>query len=292
MEEARDLYERAQLLAPSDVGMVIGAGNVDRLTGNFEGALRQLESALTMAGTPEERAQAYSALETYYTTRGQIGMALEYMERRLDEASASQPGFMVVQRRLLEVGLYAEAGRQAEAFAIVEEARTQLPPPFDGMAPIGEMEIYQVLEDAEALEGTFPGVEAFIESIQYEILRPALAIARGFAHELRGEYKEAIERYEEARRLQPARTSNSMRLGRCYRELGEYDQAVALLRESLAAGPFGPGTNYELALTYEAMGRMDEARTHVERALEVWADADPDYKWARRARAAAGRLGR
>ena len=39
------------------------------------------------------------------------------------------------------------------------------------------------------------------------------------------------------------------------------------------------------------MGRMEEARTHLERALEVWAEADPAYRWAQRAREAAERIG-
>jgi hypothetical protein len=36
---------------------------------------------------------------------------------------------------------------------------------------------------------------------------------------------------------------------------------------------------------------MEEARTHIHRALEVWSDADPEYKWAERAREAAARIG-
>ncbi|MFC1575988.1 tol-pal system YbgF family protein [Gemmatimonadota bacterium] len=55
--------------------------------------------------------------------------------------------------------------------------------------------------------------------------------------------------------------------------------------------PWAPKTNYEMALTYEAMGRMEEARTHIQRALEVWAEADPEYRPARLAREAAERIG-
>jgi tetratricopeptide (TPR) repeat protein len=82
-----------------------------------------------------------------------------------------------------------------------------------------------------------------------------------------------------------------MQLGRCHRELGEYDRALALLQEALGASPSSGRANYEIALTYEAMGRMDEARTHLSRALEVWAEADQGYRWRRRAEDLAGRLG-
>jgi tetratricopeptide (TPR) repeat protein len=192
---------------------------------------------------------------------------------------------------LVEAGTYAEAGREAEAFALVEEARTQLPTPFDGLAPVGEVQIYTSLEDPDALEATLPALEAFITNLQAEILRPVLIRGQGMVHELRGEYREAIDRYQAERQLLPARTSILVRIARCHRELGEYDDAISLFQEALTGDPFSPRTNYELALTYEAMGGLDDARMHLNRALEVWAEADPTYKWALRAREAAERIG-
>jgi len=59
----------------------------------------------------------------------------------------------------------------------------------------------------------------------------------------------------------------------------------------LSVSPYGARNNYEMALTLAAMGRMEEAWVHLDRALEVWADADPTYKWAQRAREAAERVG-
>jgi len=290
LDEARDYYDRAFILAPSDVGLMVGMGTVERKTGDFEAALAQYEVAMATAGTPEERAQVFSALEAYYMARGQVGRSIEYIEQRLSEASAYLPGFLVVQQRMVGAGTYAEAGRLEEAWALVEEARTQLPPPFDAMAPLGELDIYRTLEDADAIEATLPAVEAFITSLQYEIVRPAVVTAQGEAHALRGEYREAVQRFEEVQRLAPSNTSIPMKLGRCYRELGELDRAVSFLQEALSISPYGARNNYEMALTYEAMGRTEEARTHLDRALEVWADADPTYKWAQRAREAAERM--
>jgi len=291
LEEARGYYDRALLMAPSDVGLMVGMGSLERVTGNFDEALAQYEAAMATAGTPEERAQVFSAMEAYYQARGQVGRSIEILEQRLAEATAYLPDFAVVQQRLVEAGTYAEAGRLDDAWNLVAEARTQLPPPFDAMAPLGEMDIYLTLEDVDSIEATLPGVEAFINTLQYEIVRPALLAAQGEAHVLRGEYQEAIRAFEEQRRLAPSSTGVSMDLGRCYRELGEYDRALSLIEEALKTSPYGARTNYEMALTYEAMGRMDEARVHLNRALEVWEDADPAYKWAQRAREAADRLG-
>jgi len=290
LDEARGYYDRALLLAPSDVGLLVGLGSLERATGDFDEALAQYEAALATAGTPEERAQVFSAMEAFYMGRGQVARSIEFMEQRLSEAPTYLPEFSVVQQRLREAGTYAEAGRLEDAWALVEEARTQLPPPFDAMAPMGEMDIYLTLEDADAIEATVPGLENLINTLQFEILRPALLAAQGEAHVLRGEYQEAIRAFEEQQRLAPSSTSVSMHLGRCYRGLGEFERSASFIEEALRISPLGARTNYELALTYEAMGRMEDARTHIDRALDVWADADPTYRWALRAREAARRI--
>lgn len=55
--------------------------------------------------------------------------------------------------------------------------------------------------------------------------------------------------------------------------------------------PYGPQVNYEIALTYEAMGRLDQARDHLERSLEIWAEADVNFEPAQKAREALARIG-
>jgi tetratricopeptide (TPR) repeat protein len=284
LEEAKELWDRALLLSPSDVGLMVGMGTAERTLGRFDEALRQYDLAMAAAGTPEERAQVHSALASYYETRGQMGRAIEHLEQRLAEESSYLPGLRFALGQLGAADTYVEAGREADAFAMVEGARGQLPPPFDAMAPIGDLGIHLARNDADALEATLPAFEAIITNFQYELLRPRLAYAQGRIHELRGEYREAIEAYEEERRLNPSDIAIARQLGRCYRKLGEYDRALTLLQEALQVAPYGPNTNYEMALIYESMGRMDDARSHLERALEVWADADPGYEPAAEAR--------
>jgi len=291
IDKAREHFNRAMILAPSDVGLLVGMGDVERAAGELEEALARYQAGMSTASTPEERAQVYSALVSLSLAKGQVGKALEFQEALLEEALTYEPIFNVAQFTLIGAGLYAEAGREEDAFAMVAEAGAQLAPPFDGLVPLGDMQIYLALEDADAIEGTLPGVEAFIDALQYEVIRPAVLSARGQVHELRGEYREAIQQYEEEQRMKPADTSIRMKLGRCYRELGELDEAENHLQEALKSSPFGPRTNYEMALTYEAMGRTDEAREHLGRSLAIWSEADPEYRWARRARAAAERIG-
>ncbi|MGD2122678.1 MAG: tetratricopeptide repeat protein, partial [Gemmatimonadota bacterium] len=207
------------------------------------------------------------------------------------EESSFLPRLYALLTQLGAVDSYIEAGRETEAFAIVEEVRNQVPPPFDAVAALGDLNIQLALEDADALEPALSAFEAAIADLGFANLRPRLVQARGRMLELREEHREAIEAYEEERRLSPADLTISMRLGRCHRELGEYDQALALMEEALRVSPYDPHANYEIALTYEAMGRTDDARIHLERALEVWAEADEGYRPAAKAREALASLG-
>jgi tetratricopeptide (TPR) repeat protein len=291
LDEARDYYDRALVLAPSDVGVILGMAGAERALGNFDGAVRLYEEATATAGAPAERAQVHGAFEAYYAMRGQMDKAIEHLEARLAEQATFLPDLQFVQMQLVSADRYVDAGREAEAFAVIEEVRGRLPAPFDVLIAVGEVGIHLSREDADAIEAAIPGVERAIEALRYEIIRPRLVFARGRVHELRGEYAEALEQYEEERRLSPTDFSIPAQLGRCYRELGEHERAIELFQESLRVSPWHPRTNYDIALAYEAVGRVDEARTHLQRSLEVWADADSEYAPPRNAREALERVG-
>ena len=290
LEEARRLQERALLLEPSNAALMREMGSAERRLGNFEQALEQYEAALASAGTGQERWFALSALEAHYAQRGQMARAIGYVEERLAEAPTYRPALFVALARLSAVNRYVGAGRIDDARALIEGARAEMPPASRSMVSLGELWLRLALEDADGIDAAIPGVEAMIETLGQEGYRSYVVHARARVHELRGEFRQAIEWYEEEQRLAPSDLSISTYLGRCHRGLEQYDRAVSLFQESLRSSPYAPLTNYELAITYRAMGRTDDARSHLERALDVWAEADPGYEPARRAREALAAL--
>jgi tetratricopeptide (TPR) repeat protein len=109
-------------------------------------------------------------------------------------------------------------------------------------------------------------------------------MATGIVLELRGEHQQALELYREVFDDDPTGTSTLVDIGRCQRELGEHDAAEESLRQRLTSSPYDPKAHYELALVYEARGDVATAIQHLETALEVWAEADPQYEPAAEAR--------
>ena len=186
--------------------------------------------------------------------------------------------------RLNSLGEHIAGGDTAKAFELLAEYQSQLHPPFDAFRPLGELDIGLELEDPARIDSAAQACEVVIERFSYEFLRPTVAYARGQAHYLRGEFREALAAWEELRRLNPADPTVPRQLGQAYRGLREFGRAEEALEEARRRRPADPRTLYELALLADARGRRDRAVEHLRAALEVWTDADPAYKWARRAR--------
>ena len=73
-------------------------------------------------------------------------------------------------------------------------------------------------------------------------------------------------------------------IGRCYRKLGDLDKAEDYLNDARRVVPADPWVLYELALVAAESGDVDVAVELLESALEVWVDADPEFRYAREAR--------
>ena len=108
--------------------------------------------------------------------------------------------------------------------------------------------------------------------------------------EIEGDCQEAIASYGKVVEVNPNTQSTRVHIARCQLALGDPEEAETTLIEVLRRTPAYPSARYQLALVYEETGRTDEAIEQVDAALEVWKNADPDYKLAQRARELRARL--
>ena len=107
---------------------------------------------------------------------------------------------------------------------------------------------------------------------------------QGKVNESLGNYEEALENYR--KHLEIIATSFDLHtdIARCYRLLKNYKEAEAEIKSSLKYDPYNPEANYEAALLYIDMGNRAKGREYLEKAVEIWKDADQDYKPAFKAR--------
>ena len=283
-DQARSSYERAQLLEPSSIEAALRIADLDLTIGEFEKARAGMTEALARSRSVKDSASALGVLAGYYAIRGQIRESLRYRELAWAAQARSVPPIQIMISRLQAVGDYVAAGDTAQAFAQLAHYRQQLQPPFDMLAPLGELRIALALENPAGIDSASVSIQNLVDRAAYGFLRSSVAYARGQSRYLRGEYRDAIAEWEKEKGLNPTDPSVSRQLGQAWRELGENGRAEKALEASRRLRPGDPRTRYELALLEEKRGKRDRAIEHLRAALAVWSDADPAFKWAHRAR--------
>ena len=283
-DEARAAFARAALLPGREVQAELRLAALDLGVGRLAEARRGYEGAMERARTAGDSAAVLDGMVAFATVRGRIRDAIALKEQVWAKRARSSAPIQIMVQRLTSLGLYVAIGDTARARELLARYKQELQPPFHVFRPLGDLDIARELEDAAAIDSGAAAVEALISQSGYEFLRPAAVYSRGLARYLAGDYRAAIAAWEEEGRLSPGDPGVPRQLGEAYRELGEHRRAEAAFREALRLRPADPRTRYELALLEEARGRREQAVEQLEAALATWAEADPEYKWARRAR--------
>jgi len=283
-EQAKSYYEKALLLEPDKIAVLLTLASVESALGNFQNAEKMYQDVLKISKNPQDKISAYSALSAFYEKRGQIQKSLEYVELNLTESAKILPPFFLLINKIEFLETYIKAGQEQIAIDTIETFKAQAKPPYDKMVPIAYCGLYIELEDAEKAEMEIEGIEAFIQTFQFEMFRPMVFQAKGNINELKGDYEEAILNYQKTLELTPTDTMINKEIGRSYGKIKQFKKAEEHLQKALTKFPFDPEVHYEIAIVYRDWGKKGKALEHLKTALEVWEDADPEFKPAIKAR--------
>lgn len=290
-DRAESYYEQALIIDPDNVEVLGRLGAVAFNMGRFARSLELAERALEAARSSQERAIAYRWLSNHYRSRHQMAKAIEYRELEWAEREKHMPRPIVLANYVLSgLDLYVSADRADRAFEILETAESELGPPFNVAIPAAYLDVYLALDDADRAEAELAEVEATVEETAAGWAMDDLLAARGWIHELRGEYGQAIESYERALELEPLDVSRHRFMGRSYRMLGRLAEAEAALATNLKVTPYDPASHYEIALVYADMGDEASALEHLRTAMQVLEDADPTCQTAQKVLTKLGEL--
>jgi serine/threonine protein kinase/tetratricopeptide (TPR) repeat protein len=283
-EEAKSYYEKALLIEPEKLSVLLTLAQVESTLGNFQNAEKMYQDVLKISKNPQDKISAYSELSAFYEKRGQIQKSLEYTELNLTESAKILPPFFLLLRKVEHLDTYIKAGQEQIAINTIETFKAQAKPPYDKLVPIAYLCIYIELEDAEKAEKEIEGVEVLIKTFQFEIFRSEVFEAKGNINELKGDYEKAILNYQKVLELSPTNTMINKEIGRSYGKLKEFKKAEEHLQKVLKKFPFDPEVHYETAIVYWDWGKKGNALEHLKTALDVWKDADPEFKPAIKAR--------
>ncbi len=285
LAQARSNYEKALLLAPGDVSVMIDVAGLNADEGRFEDALKTYEDALGAARAVEDSARALSGLSDYYERRGQMLRALDYRQRYVDISKKFQPPLVAAALQMQTANLSARAGRVAEASAILKRLAAQLQPPLDLLVPLGTANLDVELGQADEAERNLTLAEESAHKFGFRNFEAQLLLLHGRIAELRSQWQDAIDTYVRSEALAPGDALiTHVSVARCYRELGQPQRSISELEPVLRAIPFQPRANYEMALAHLDAKDNAHALEYLQRALQVWSNADPAYRLSADAR--------
>jgi tetratricopeptide (TPR) repeat protein len=286
-DQARAAYQRAQVVEPDEARVPLSLARLELDLGDFERASEYRDQALAASRSAQDRFSVYGFDETLHYRQG----LFEELERDYERRTAAAEEFMDPVNRLINMAtsnrlIYApEAGHEERALRELDRLSTQVSPPFDGLLAIAYLQIYQALEDEEQTQAQVDRLNAVVDALGFEYLRAVAYVGVGRIAEMKGDCREAIANYDRMVEIDPGTLTTRVSIARCQLALGDSGAAEQTLTEVLRVTPAFPKALHQLALVYEEMGRTDEAIAQLEAALEIWKNADPDYRPAQDARA-------
>jgi tetratricopeptide (TPR) repeat protein len=286
MEMAKEKYEQALLLADTDEELQINLQLVDILigTGDFDQAEITLIDALGKARSARDSVAVFNLMQDYYQSTGEMHKALEVLERSTEKtASYYTPNDLNV-TRVFNIGPFIQAKEIDRALKLLKELEPQLEPPLDKVLDAGYVQIYAETGETEKALEAAAGVEELAKGFGQESIMAIVYISLGKVYESIEDYVTAIENYQRFLEINPTAYGTHARIARCYRHLKDYRKAKEEILLSLEHLPFSGAANLEAGLIYLESGEEEKGREYLERAVEIWKDADEDYDKANEAK--------
>jgi tetratricopeptide (TPR) repeat protein len=284
-EAARASYEKALLIEPGDVSVLVEFAHLDRSVGSFPQAEAKYQQALESAKTPEARMQVLRGLAGLYEFRGQIRRSIETTEKSLLEVAKFAPPAQVTLARLPLPGAWARIDA-ATAERELRELRQSIPAAWSLYQPVADLLVYTELDDAVRTEQATNALDQLVKQSNMRALQVYVAYGRGRVAELRGDCASAVRSYRELAAIDPTDLKTHTYIGRCLRKQNQHREAQAELNKVLAAMPAHGEANLEMGLLFQESGDAAKARMYLQRALNTWQGADAAFKPAQQARAA------
>jgi tetratricopeptide (TPR) repeat protein len=285
---ARLELEAARMAAPRDIDVLEALGRLDLREGRVEDAAQIAEEGRAIARSDEDRFELAGFEESIAYARGQVVPLQEAYEERLRLSSGvvlpvDLPWQIAASELMSEA---AHWGREAWSLQQLDSIAALVDPPWSYQVGSASIQIHLDRGAVEAAREAARNLAKFRDAMGGGNWEAFILWAEARADEIEaGSCAESLERYDEARSLRPLSSLFALERARCLRELGRLDEAGAEIDWLLARWPGVQEVQVEAARVAAARGDTSEAVGYLDDALATWADADPEYWPAQKARA-------
>jgi len=290
-DKSLSAHEEAYLRAPNDPGVLRNLGQAHLRLGQYAEADTQLRNSLAQGRTAEARGLAWLHLARYAWTRGEYNAFRARVDSMLAAARQHQSEYMSAYTqsnfayRMHRAGAHDRARTIADtvtaAIADIDEQN------IDAAALHTTMGRYYVetgqldraarhLDDAERIAASFGMTEVLVRAGYHH--------TRGQLLEAQGDPARALTAYARDVDLDPSDTNSRLRIAEIYHRTGRTESAERYFHAVLQRVPGHPKANAGYARLLVDTGRTQQAKEHLTRSLDAWAEADPEFEPAKKAR--------
>jgi len=252
-DKGRAYYDKLLARDPKNVDILLRIGWLEVKRNNSQGALDDLNRALTMAvqlGNDEEKAAILDAVGYAYQSLNKLEDALRNYQQALD-----------IKRRL------GGKGGIAETLDYMAQAQQLVGKPDDSLKSYNEaLQLRRGIGDKMGTAGTLVNLGNYYESrAQYD---EALKVSK----EALPLFREMSDPQDEAGCLN---NIGLMYLGKAdYENAMSYFQQALPLRQKVGAPGYIADTTYNIGDTYNRTGQYSQALDNFLKALDLWRKAD------------------
>ena len=277
LTKAKTFYEDLSIVEANESSYLIKLAEVNDRLGEFAQSERHLERALGIARRVQDSIQVYQSLETHYERLGQFNRVFKTLAIREALMEKIAPPISVKPQIVFTVWpRYFVTQREDEYLRRIDELLKLLPERAPILKCVADFLFNMGTENLAGYEATSEDCKQYIlqsSGENFEIVYEA-ALA-----ELRGNYLEAARGYEAyADSTGQNEKQFSTALSEMYRLSDQVDKALKLMDRNLENDPNQPVFLLERARVSLAMDDSAEAKELLKKALQIWKDADPEYK--------------
>lgn len=275
--KAKNLYNELVLLDPSDTKNLQKLGDIEDRTGNFDKAMAYYSEVLRKSNQTQDSLSVYAAIEGHYERLGQYEKSFQTAALREKITYRLAPPSLIRFQMLVtnDVKLF-QVGKEEEFKRKMAELIEILPQRAPIIDCIGGFIYHMATEDKAGLKSTTEECYALLRQnggANWDYLREA-----GMAS-LNEDYAGAAAAYETyIDSTGSGAKLFSSELSEVYRKGGQLDKAKDLMNRLLLEDPSNPTLLVEKARVLHASGIKTDAKELYDRAMDIWKDADENYK--------------
>jgi tetratricopeptide (TPR) repeat protein len=275
-DKAEEHFEKLHLLNPDKSEIIEKLAEVQGKKGNFEKQLEKLDQAIALEKQFQDSLRLMQSKELVYLNKGQIEQYFKEQKKRWQLSSRVVPLYQQQIELIYPNNIQAvlDQGKQEGLLENLLSISSKLDNSVIDIACMAKGNYYIFINDAENLNATMKDCMDDFKKLQTEV---QMNVVYAFIEKVNGNYSKAIEHLENIQKASGLDDSYLGFFGEIYRLNKEYEKAENQLIASLRVDPFDAKLLYQLALTYHEAGKNELAKTTLQKAIDVWKDADSNY---------------